>query len=77
MHVKTGLALRLQFARRLVDASGDGESQLVELLGTDDVQVVGQLVAVLVMQVVVSAITLSTIWAMPRLDSSALMRPPP
>lgn len=53
MHGKTGLALRLQFARRLVDASGDGEAQLVELLGADDVQVVGQLVAVLVTQVVV------------------------
>ena len=53
MHGKTGLALRLQFAYGLVDASGDGETQLVEPLRTDDVQVVGQLVAVLVVQVVV------------------------
>lgn len=53
MHGEAGLALRLQFAYGLVDASGDVEAQLVELLGTDDVQVVGQLVAVLVVQVVV------------------------
>ena len=45
--------MRLQFAYGLVDASGDGEAQLVEPFGTDDVQVVGQLVAVLVVQVVV------------------------
>lgn len=76
MHGEAGLALRLQFVYGLVDASGDGEAQLVELLGTDDVQVVGQLVAVLVVQVVVGD-NASTIWAMPRLDSSALMRPPP
>ena len=53
MHGKTGLSLRLQFAYGLVDASGDGEAQLVEPFGEDDVQVVGQLVAVLVTQVVV------------------------
>ena len=76
MHGEAGLALRLQFAYGLVDASGDGEAQLVELLGTDDVQVVGQLVAVLVTQVVVGDNAFHDL-AMPRLDSSALMRPPP
>ena len=53
MHGEAGLALRLQFVYGLVDASGDGEAQLVEPFGADDVQVVGQLVAVLVVQVVV------------------------
>ena len=53
MNGMTGLAALFQFMGGLADAFGDLEAQIGDALRTDDVQVVGQLVAVLVVQVVV------------------------